>query len=104
TNLGNRSDSYGMDPNIVTNATYKGTIKNDLKTLPSFSIVTDLKNLFDPATGIYTNPGQDGRDWERPCSVELIHPDGTKGFQVNAGLRIRGGFSRSTDNPKHGLR
>ncbi len=55
-NLGNRSDSYGMDPNIVTNIAYKGTIKNDLKTLPSFSIVTDLKNLFDPTTGIYTNP------------------------------------------------
>jgi hypothetical protein len=103
-NLGNRSDSYGMDPNIVNNAAYSATIKNDLKDLPTFSIVTDLKNLFDPSTGIYTNPGQDGRAWERPCSVELINPDGTKGFQVNAGLRIRGGFSRSTDNPKHGLR
>ncbi|MDB6038465.1 MAG: hypothetical protein JWM99_2306, partial [Verrucomicrobiales bacterium] len=103
-NLGNRSDSYGMDPNVVNNAAYSASIKNDLKGLPSFSIVTDLKNLFDPATGIYTNPGQDGRAWERPCSIELINPDGSKGFQVNGGLRIRGGFSRSIDNPKHGLR
>ena len=29
-----------------------GTIKDDLKAIPSFSIVTDLDNLFDPATGI----------------------------------------------------
>jgi hypothetical protein len=64
----------------------------------------NLADLFDPATGIYANPGQDGANWERPCSFELIHPDGTEGFQVPAGIRIRGGFSRSTDNPKHAFR
>lgn len=95
---------YGMDPNIVNSPTYGPTITNDLKTIPSFSIVMDLNDLFNPATGIYANPGQDGRDWERPCSFELIYPDGTEGFQVPAGIRIRGGFSRSTDNPKHAFR
>ncbi len=95
---------YGMDTNVVNNPLYAATITNDLKTIPSFSIVMDLKDLFDPATGIYANPGQDGRDWERPCSLELIHPDGTPGFQVPAGIRIRGGFSRSTANPKHAFR
>ncbi|PYI89528.1 MAG: hypothetical protein DME26_01030, partial [Verrucomicrobia bacterium] len=95
---------YGMDPNVVNDPAYSSTIKNDLKTIPSFSIVMDLKGLFDPTTGIYANPGQDGIDWERPTSVELIYPDGTKGFQVNAGIRIRGGFSRSTSNPKHAFR
>ncbi|MHB9007542.1 MAG: lamin tail domain-containing protein [Limisphaerales bacterium] len=95
---------YGMDPDIVHNPTYAPTIREDLKALPSFSIVMELKDLFDPATGIYANPGQDGADWERPCSVELINPDGTEGFQVPAGIRIRGGFSRSTDNPKHAFR
>jgi len=95
---------YGMDPNVVNNPAYSGTVKNDLKTLPSFSLVLDLNDLFDPSTGIYANPGQDGRSWERPCSVELIYPDGTEGFQINAGLRIRGGFSRSTGNPKHAFR
>jgi len=34
----------------------------------------------------------------------LIQPDGSEGFQVNAGLRIRGGFSRQDDNPKHSFR
>jgi hypothetical protein len=95
---------YGMDPDVVNNPAYSGTIVNDLKTIPSYSLVTDLGNLFDPATGIYANPGQDGITWERPASIELIYPDGTKGFQVDAGLRIRGGFSRSTDNPKHAFR
>src|SRR5207249_5592806 len=53
---------------------------------------------------IYANPGGDTIAWERPASIELIYPDGTKGFQVDAGIRIRGGFSRSTDNPKHAFR
>lgn len=96
--------NYGMDPRVVNDPRYAPTLKEDLKSLPSFSIVMDLKDLFDPATGIYANPGQDGRDWERPCSVELIHPGGTPGFQVPAGIRIRGGFSRSTGNPKHAFR
>jgi hypothetical protein len=95
---------YGMDPDIVDHPAYAATIRDDLKTLPSFSIVMDLKDLLDPATGIYANPGQDGRAWERPCSIELIHADGTEGFQIPAGIRIRGGFSRSTSNPKHAFR
>ncbi|RYD78600.1 MAG: hypothetical protein EOP84_14050, partial [Verrucomicrobiaceae bacterium] len=33
-----------------------------------------------------------------------INPDGTVGFQINCGLRLRGGFSRSADNPKHAFR
>jgi len=95
---------YGMDPNVVNAAAYSGTITNDLRTIPSYSIVTDLDNLFDPTTGIYANPSGDGIAWERPASIELIYPDGTEGFQIDAGLRIRGGFSRSTGNPKHAFR
>lgn len=95
---------YGMDPDVVNNPQYSGTIKNDLKTLPSFSVVMNLNDLFNPTTGIYANPGQDGPNWERACSLELIHPDGTAGFQINAGIRVRGGFSRSTSNPKHAFR
>src|SRR5206468_8038325 len=64
----------------------------------------DLKDLFDSRRGIYANASQDGIAWERPSSIELIYPDGTKGFQVNAGVRIRGGYSRSTGNPKHAFR
>jgi hypothetical protein len=95
---------YGMDPDVVNNPAYSGELVNDLKSIPSFSIVTDPANLFDPATGIYANPSGDGTDWERPASIELIYPDGTKGFHINAGIRIRGGYSRSTNNPKHAFR
>ena len=93
---------FGMDPDVVN--PNSATIQNDLKAIPTFSIVTDLPNLFDSANGIYVNPGGDGLPWERPASVELINPDGTPGFQANCGLRLRGGFSRSTDNPKHAFR
>lgn len=95
---------YGMDPDIVNSPRYRDTIKSDLKSLPSFSIVMNLADLFDSTRGIYANPGQDGIAWERQCSMELIYPDGREGFQVNAGIRIRGGFSRSTRNPKHAFR
>ncbi len=74
------------------------------QSIPSISIVTDSANLWDPTTGIYVNATQDGQDWERPASVELINPDGTTGFQINAGLRIRGGYSRNDFNPKHAFR
>ncbi len=95
---------YGMDPAIVNDPTYGPQLIDALKALPSISIVTDLPNLFSSSNGIYVNPFQSGLAWERPASVELINPDGSSGFQINAGLRIRGGFSRSGDNPKHALR
>ena len=95
---------YGMDPDVVNSPFYSGTIKNDLKTIPTFSIVMNLPDLFDASTGIYANAQQHGNAWEKPGSVELIYPDGTKGFQINAGIRVRGGYSRSSNNPKHGFR
>src|SRR5207247_2431644 len=73
-------------------------------TIPSYSLVMNLPDLFDPAAGIYANAYQDGITWERPGSIELIYPDGTTGFHINAGIRIRGGYSRSPDNPKHAFR
>ncbi len=101
---GGNTVNYGMDPDIVNSAAYKDTIQDDLKTIPSYSIVTDLSYLFNASSGIYANPGQQGINWERLCSLELIYPDGRDGFQINAGLRIRGGYSRSTSNPKHAFR
>ena len=94
---------YGIDPQ-VRQIEGDQAIKDALLAIPSWSITTDLDNLFDDATGIYSNALRDGIDWERPASVELIQPDGTEGFQVDAGLRIRGGFSRLDNNPKHSFR
>lgn len=101
---GANTRDYGMDPDVVNDPRYRETIENDLRTLPSFCVTMHLPDLFGASQGIYANPGQDGRAWERPMSLELIHPDGQEGFQIDAGIRIRGGFSRSTDNPKHAFR
>ncbi|HAB17609.1 MAG TPA: hypothetical protein DCE44_14290, partial [Verrucomicrobiales bacterium] len=104
TSWGNNVVNYGMDPDIVNSATYKDELRPALASLPSFVVVTELRNLFDATTGIYANAGNDGRAWERPASLELINPDGAEGFQVNCGIRIRGGFSRDSNNPKHAFR
>ncbi len=100
---GNRVD-YGMDPKVVDDPRYRDELIAGLRSLPSFSIVMEMDDLFDSDTGIYANPQQDGRAWERPCSIEYFLTDGTEGFQINCGIRIRGGFSRNPGNPKHALR
>ncbi|MEN6424772.1 MAG: lamin tail domain-containing protein [Phycisphaerales bacterium] len=101
---GGQAIDYGMDPEVVNDARYKDLIEDALLSIPSISLVTPLANLFDSGTGIYVNALQDGIAWERPVSMELIHPDGTQGFQIDAGLRIRGGYGRQGDNAKHAFR
>ncbi|MHC4745382.1 MAG: CotH kinase family protein, partial [Planctomycetota bacterium] len=96
--------NYGMDPDIINSPIYSSMIDEALVAVPTFSLVTDLAHLFDRTTGIYVNARNIGVAWERPASVELIYPSGLDGFQVNAGLRIRGGYSRSGNNPKHAFR
>ncbi len=107
---------YGMDPDIVNHSNPQiggpEVAKSALLALPAVSLVTDLPNLFniDGSQGIYSNPHGRGFPWERPVSVEWIlppdseNPNGRGEFQIDAGLRMRGGFSRSTDNPKHSWR
>ena len=101
---GSQAIDYGMDPDVVNDARYKDLMEDALLSIPTLSLVTPLANLFDSSTGIYVNAMQDGRDWERPVSMELIYPHGTGGFQINAGLRIRGGYGRMADNAKHSFR
>jgi hypothetical protein len=96
--------NYGMDPNIVNVAPWKDEIKADLKAIPSINIAIDVNDMFGATNGIFTHAGSDGMAWERPASIEFIYPDGTPGAQVNAGIRIRGGYSSSGDNPKHAFR
>lgn len=95
---------YGMDPDITTSSTYSGEMETALLDIPSISIVTDPDNLFNASSGIYVNADEEGEDWERETSIELIHPDGTEGFQIDGGVRIRGASSTSSSNPKHSFR
>lgn len=103
--VNNHLMEYGMLQTIV-NSDGQRLRQGMTNAIPSISIVTDLANLFNAQTGIYVNPGNDGRSWERPVSVELIDPVNGKEseFRIDAGLRIRGAFSRSSSNPKHSFR
>ncbi|MDF7807747.1 lamin tail domain-containing protein [Pontiellaceae bacterium B12219] len=97
---------YGMDSGVLNKTYYDAsnqlvTVQDALKAIPSISLTTDDANLYDTNTGIYVNPLE---RWEVPASAELINPDGSAGFHVNAGLRLRGGASRRPTNPKHSFR
>lgn len=104
TTVNNQQIDLEMDAKVVNDPDYSSLIDDALLSLPSISIATDLNNLFDPDSGIYVNAYSRGTEWERECSVELINPDHSAGFMVNAGLRIRGGASRGGSYPKHGFR
>lgn len=95
---------YGMDPDITEHPAYKDLITPALLALPSLSLVMKFDDLFDEESGMWMNSRRRGRQWERPCSLELIHPDGRPGFQSDAGIRIRGGYSRKPWNCKYSLR
>ena len=95
---------YGLNADVVNDPFYAEGVREGLTNIPTISMVTDLENLFNSSSGIYVNPGGDGILWERPASLELIDPNGGDEFQIEAGIRIRGGFSRSSSNPKHSFR
>lgn len=60
------------------------------QTIPIVSMVLDWNdlNLLD------TFAKERGRDWERPMNIEYFTPDGKEQFNVKAGIRIHGNFSR----------
>ena len=99
---------YAMDPQIcveTSSAYYEPTIRDDLLAIPTLSIVLDNAGLFGSPNGIYPNAEERGLAWERSASAELIHPDGSRGFQVNCGLRMQGGASRFPERQvKHSFR
>lgn len=103
-NINGQQLDYGMDPAIVESATWGPQLIEALTQIPTMSVVMDVDDLLGTRDGIYTNAQSHGRAWERPASLELLNPDGSEGFQVNAGIRVRGGFSRTGRNPKHAFR
>ncbi|MBN2131715.1 MAG: CotH kinase family protein, partial [Sedimentisphaerales bacterium] len=89
---GGTSADYMMDPDIVI--PHAETIIEDLKSLPTMSLVMNVHYLFSSDHGIYANPYSEGVAWEHPGSIEMIYPDGEEGFQSNCGVRIYGGVGR----------
>jgi hypothetical protein len=95
---------YDMDPDVVNDTRYKDLIDDALLSIPTISLVSDPDSLFDDTRGIYANALESGSEWERPGSIELIQPGNSSGFSVPCGIRIRGGWSRHEDCPKHSFR
>lgn len=85
-----------MDPDVVNDPQYSATIIDGLKDIMSISISLPFDDFIDPATGIYANPLERGRDWEREASMEFLFTDGEH-LQENMGIRIHGGASRGRD-------
>jgi fibronectin type 3 domain-containing protein len=95
---------YGMNPAVVNSLLYSGEIQQDLLQLPTFSITMDLNDLFNPATGIYSNSGNFGSAWTKPASVQYLPNNSVAGFTANAGLAIKGDASAVSPDAVHGFR
>jgi hypothetical protein len=91
------------DPEVIYRDEYYTAFEPALFDIPTLSLVTDPENLWSETSGIYRNATWSGREWERPGSIELIDPV-NDGFQVNTGIRIRGGWSCRGDFGKHAFR
>lgn len=103
-NINGQYIDLAMDSRIITDPVWGKQLLEAFSQIPSISIATDNQNLFAADSGIYVNATGRGLDWERPASVELINPNGSEGFKVDAGLRIRGGYSRNDFFAKHAFR
>lgn len=97
-----RAFKTGSLPSAVVTATY--LIDEAPRNMDIVSLSTDPYNLWDDEYGIHVE-GTNGKEsfgvvanffqsWERPISLELFSPEGRREFQVDAGVRIAGRYSR----------
>ena len=97
--------NYGMDPDVVGGIHTREEVAESLKSIPSISISLPLEDLIGAEKGIWVNATSHGRDWERAASLEILNPkDPANDLHSNAGLRIRGGYTRRPHFYKHGFR
>lgn len=104
------SADYEVDPDVTRDPRYRNTFLDDLRAVPTLSLVMDQDDLLSPERGIYVNgaehsPHGRGPGWERDVSLEYFdaHAPGEE-FQVDAGIRLHGGISRNAEYKKHTLR
>jgi len=100
-----RQFEEGATAGEVTTATY---IIHEAYTLPVISLATDPKGLWSDEEGIYIS-GTNGitgncspaiarnwnQPWEKPMSFEYFDREGEIQMQLNGGVKIHGGCSRS---------
>ena len=66
-----------MDQRVVDDPTYRDEIIDGLTSIRTLSIVAPNDEFFNNPRGIYANPQNDGRAWEREVSFEFLHPERT---------------------------
>ena len=95
----------GCLPSTTKTESYLLNVQHNL---PIVSISTNPEHFFDWETGIYVKgPNANAsfpylhanfwQDWERPINIELFEPDGETAFNVRAGVKIFGNWSRGFD-------
>ncbi|NIA30211.1 MAG: hypothetical protein GWP06_09905 [Actinobacteria bacterium] len=90
------TQTYFIDPNIASR----------YPTIAVISLVSDYKNLFDDATGIYvpgnthrsgsTRSGNYFQGWEKPAHIEFFESGGEREFSQDVGIKIQGGTSQAS--------
>jgi len=94
---------YGMDPDVVNSPNYGPTLTNDLRAIPTLSLVSAHDSFWHPTTGIYVDALNDRG--ERAVSAELFNGDNTSEFQINCGVQMHGQAGRdNARSPKHSFR
>ncbi len=109
---------YGMDPEIIddpnkynddgevdpSGITNRERMNRAFRELPLMSVVLPNDDMFG-SRGLHPNSRQKGTQFEFACSVELLLPDGTTGFDTTCGIRMHGNASREPRKcPKHGFK
>jgi hypothetical protein len=92
----------GFLPGDVGSNSYLINVDHEL---PVVFVNTDPRNLWDNEYGIYVMGNNASlefphhganfwEDWERPANIAMYEPDGTLAFQLEAGIKIFGNWSR----------
>jgi|GEM_PF-92618 len=112
-------DSSGLYSEVATNSYFVGKTASYYKDMKVLSISTDSSNFFDKEKGIYmigdqyyrwknsgsfdpdldvgssenpTNYNSEGREWERPCNIQVFEQGKLK-FTEDVGVRIAGNWT-----------
>ena len=100
-------DPLRVDPNDPFSAVDPEKLarfKQGMRELPSVSIVMNVDDMFG-TNSLHWKATQKTPVIEKPCSVEMILPDGSTAFVADVGIRMHGNASREPPkNPKHGFK
>ena len=90
---------YGLDDwsEVYSRTYFVGMDIEDQFAIPVYAIELPEEDLWSYKTGIFNdaNKNRHGVEWERAMQVQLFDSDGSLIFDMPAGIRIYGGYSRS---------